>query len=150
MFSRLKHCIKTEPTRFSLVLRAYFFFLPLYFSLLSSPPSSSSFIPTQSHNRSLLFFPLLQPGSSCTVLPPLIDGRILIGKRWVCLIMRPRKKKKKGWRTRGMEIDWEKKRIREGGAAAENAFFLWHGLLTLAGLSGYFSVGFETEIHRGC
>lgn len=53
---------------------------------------------------------------------PLIDRRILIGKRWVCLIMRLRKRKKKGWRTRGMEIDWEKKRIR-GGEGLESVFF---------------------------
>lgn len=145
--------------RFRLVLWAYslsfhpfyhsYSFSPLieYFlssSLLSSIMSSST--PKQSL-CSLLFFPLPQPGYSSTVLPPLIDRKILIGKRWVCLIMRLRRRKKKGWRSRGMEIDWEKKRIRweEGWECV----FLWHGLLTLAGLAGYFSTGFETEIHRG-
>lgn len=36
--------------------------------------------------------------------------------------MRLRKRNKKGWRTRGMEIDWEKKRIR-GGAGGLRVFF---------------------------
>lgn len=51
---------------------------------------------------------LLQPGSSS----PCPDRQeILIGKRWVCLIMRLRKKKG------GMETDWEKMRIRGRGRA---------------------------------
>lgn len=146
--------------RFRLILWAYsisfhpfchsYSFPPLIEHFLSSPLLSSimsSSTPQQSL-CSLLFFPLPQPGSSSTVLPPLIDRRILIGKRWVCLIMRLRRRKKKGWRSREMEIDWEKKRIR-GGEGWE-CVFLWHGLLTLAGLAGYFSIGFETAIHRGC